>query len=161
VRALVAAAAAALGPAAGGARVLDLCCHTGGFALAAAAGGAATVVAVDSSAEAVACAAANAAANFGAEIDAAAARGGPPLFEFVKAEVGGYMAAQLARKRAAVAAARLGGVEGGGVDAESAVAAGGLAGCEWQPFDVVILVRRRAGMEGDRCAPSRSRSRGL
>ncbi len=46
-----------------GARVLDLCCYSGGFALSAALGGAAAVTGVDSSAAAVALARANAALN--------------------------------------------------------------------------------------------------
>lgn len=46
-----------------GARVLDGCCHTGGFALAMAAGGAKEVVGIDNSAEALALARQNAAIN--------------------------------------------------------------------------------------------------
>jgi 23S rRNA (cytosine1962-C5)-methyltransferase len=46
-----------------GARVLDGCCHTGGFALAAAAGGAREVIGIDNSAEALALAQRNAALN--------------------------------------------------------------------------------------------------
>ena len=49
--------------AAAGARVLDLCCYSGGFAIAAALGGAASVTGVDSSASAVALARENAALN--------------------------------------------------------------------------------------------------
>ena len=49
--------------AAAGARVLDLCCYSGGFAIAAALGGAASVTGVDSSAAAVALARDNAALN--------------------------------------------------------------------------------------------------
>jgi len=59
-RARVRALAAAAGPSA---RVLDLCCYSGGFALAAALGGAARVTGVDSSASAVALARANAELN--------------------------------------------------------------------------------------------------
>lgn len=46
-----------------GARVLDMCCYSGGFALNAAAGGAAEVTGVDSSAAAVALATRNAQLN--------------------------------------------------------------------------------------------------
>ena len=49
--------------AAAGARVLDLCCYSGGFAIAAALGGAASVTGVDSSAAAIALARENAALN--------------------------------------------------------------------------------------------------
>ena len=65
---------------AGGLRVLDLCCYTGGFALSAAAGGAAAVVGVDSSPAAVDLAGRNAELN-----------GLAGVCGFVKADVGGFM----------------------------------------------------------------------
>ena len=72
--------------AAAGARVLDLCCYSGGFAISAALGGAASVTGVDSSAAAVALARENAALN------------GVPasVCDFVVADVLDYMHDQLA-----------------------------------------------------------------
>jgi hypothetical protein len=65
---------------AGGLRVLDLCCYTGGFALSAAAGGAAAVVGVDSSPAAVDLAGRNAELN-----------GLAGVCGFVKADVTDFM----------------------------------------------------------------------
>ena len=67
--------------AAAGARVLDLCCYSGGFAISAALGGATHVTGVDSSASAVALARENAALN---AVPASAC-------EFVEADVLDYM----------------------------------------------------------------------
>jgi 23S rRNA G2069 N7-methylase RlmK/C1962 C5-methylase RlmI len=65
--------------AAAGARVLDLCCYSGGFAISAALGGAAHVTGVDSSASALALARENAALN------------GVTACEFVEADVLDFM----------------------------------------------------------------------
>ncbi|KAK9830892.1 hypothetical protein WJX81_002094 [Elliptochloris bilobata] len=67
---------------AAGARVLDLCCYSGGFALSAAVGGASTVTGVDSSAAALALARANAERN-----------GVADRCQFVKADVAEFMRA--------------------------------------------------------------------
>jgi len=72
--------------AAAGARVLDLCCYSGGFAIAAAVGGALHVMGVDSSASALALARENAALN-GVS---------PSVCDFVEADVLEFMQARLA-----------------------------------------------------------------
>jgi 23S rRNA G2069 N7-methylase RlmK/C1962 C5-methylase RlmI len=73
---------------AAGARVLDLCCYTGGFAVAAAAGGAAAALGVDSSAPALALAARNAALN-----------GVADRADFERADVAAFMRAAAAEGR--------------------------------------------------------------